>query len=164
MKLVCYRPSANEISKGGAFQFSLSKNKRQIPSLFIEAASQVRAKPAPGSKDSPFDWESKLTLKAEVAEVGTLLATLRKNLSETKFFHKYENGSITRTSEFKLAPGEKGSFGISLRANEGETKRGVQIYLTAGEAVLLEELCVLIIRSYYNHTHRRNPVETSAVS
>lgn len=165
MKLVIYKPNS-DISKGSAFQFSRSKNKRGVPSLFVESTIQSREKPKPGSTESPFDWSNKLTLKGEIAEVGSILATLEGRQTETKLYHKYEReGSQIRTSEFRISPGENGSFGLSLRTTEGESSTNIRTFLNVGEATLLRELCQFIIRDYYNFRmpSRSHQFETTAV-
>lgn len=150
MKQVVYKPNS-DISKGSAFQFGESHNKRGVPSMFVEATVQSREKPRPGSKESPFNWNDKLTLKAEIAEVGSMLATLDGKQPETKLYHKYEKDDIlVRTSEFRLAPGsQEGSFSISLKATQGESVTNVRTFLTASEAAILRELCKLIIKDYF---------------
>lgn len=149
MKLVIYKPNT-DIAKGAAFQFSKSQNKRGIPSMFVEATTQVREKPRPGSKESPFDWNGKLTLKAEVAEIGAILATLDGRQDEVKLYHKYEReGSPVRTSEFRLVPGEKGSFALSLKATQGDAVTNIRTFLAASEAALLKELCIFIVKDYF---------------
>lgn len=159
MKLVVYRPNL-DIVKGGAFQFSFSHNRRKVPTLFIEAAPQVKAKPAPGSKESPFNWDVKSTIKVDINEIGDILATLRNRKSETKLYHKYES----RVSEFKLVPGQEGSYSVALHSKEGEQTKSVKIFISASEAELLAELCVFIIHNYYQHDHRSIRTEQNLVA
>lgn len=121
-----YKP--NRRGQGGVMRFGLNRAKN---CLFVDAASQ--------SGEKKFDWESKITMKWGLADLGAVLAVLQGRQAEAKLFHRSEMAN----SAFGLATREdpdKAPFLLSLSRQENADKsvRKVTIPITHGEAAVLE--------------------------
>lgn len=121
-----YKP--NSRGKGGVMRFGLNRAKA---SLFVDAASQ--------SGEKQFDWENKITMKWNLADLGQVLAVFQGRQPEAKLFHRSEKAN----SAFGVTTGrdpDKAPFLLSISRQEDADKslRKVSIPLTHAEAAVLE--------------------------
>lgn len=144
--------------KGSALQVSISKmkDKDETVRLFIEMAPQVKDKPASGSNESPFSWDSKIFIALKEEEVGKLLACFRGRLPSVDIIHKFPIDAppeTQKTSTLSLKEGEyKGTINwqIQLRQKVGMAD-GVSLglYLQPEDAEILVVLLQECVRQMY---------------
>lgn len=154
-----YRPNS-EPSKGSAFQFHSGSRKRDgVPVLYAEAANQTGPKPAPGSKESPFDWDNKVRIMLNVDELGEIVASVDGlHRKAVKLIHKSERDGQEVTSSFELTPptteeGIKyGNWGLALsitrKSGNGDTKSSVRGFIAPASLVQLKAIALLTINRY----------------
>jgi hypothetical protein len=123
---------------------------RQHPPRQPRQSEQQRApSPAPATPRCPpaaaqsgekqFDWESKITMKWGLNDLGAVLATLQGRQEQAKLFHQSEKAN----SAFELTSRDdpqKAPFFMSMSRQEGTTKnvKKVTIPVTHAEAAILE--------------------------
>lgn len=150
-----YRPNS-EPAKGSAFQFHSGTRKRDgVPVLYAEAANQTGPKPAPGSKESPFDWDNKIRIMLNVDELGETVASIdglhRKPI---KFIHKSEREGVEVVSSFELTPPateeamKYGNWGLILSISKGGNKSTVRGFIAPGSLVQFKAIALLTINRY----------------
>ena len=134
-------------------QFRNGLNRQKEPVLFIEGTRQVGPKPAPGSKESPFDWSKKITLMLNVAELGEIVAYIRfLRMEAIDQHHKADNHSSgfyfkrPETNEEK----KYGNWIIKMYRKQNEELNSVSCYLTMGEVIQLMILAEEILRNYFS--------------
>lgn len=148
-----YKPS--DKGSGSAFQFKIGfKSKNKEPVVFIEATRQNGPKPAPGSKESPFNWKEKVVIMLNHNELGDILAYiggLDKKSEVIKIVHATTNEETKKSvSGFELkrptTDDEKkyGNWAVSLRRD----KNAVMGRLTPGEVYQFKLLCESIVNMY----------------
>lgn len=121
-----YKP--NSRGTGGVFRFDLNREKA---SVFLDAASQ--------KGDKQFDWESKITMKWGLSDLGSALAVLQGRLSHAKLFHKTEIATSTFEITFRDDPDRAPYlFAITRQETADKSLRKVAIPVTHSEAAVLE--------------------------
>ncbi len=123
-----YKPNAK--GSGAAMRLSLSLSKAAI---FTDAAPQ--------NGERQFFWEEKITMKWNLSDIGSLLATLEKYQPEAKLFHQSEKASSTCHLIASDNP-ERAPFMITLtrQATADRSLRKVTLPITHGEASILRSL------------------------
>lgn len=125
-ELPIYKPNAR--GSGGVLRFGLNPDKRAV---FVDAAPQ--------SGERQFDWESKLTMKWGLSDLGAVLAVLQRRQPTAKLFHQSEHANsafeISRQDDPERAPYW---MSLSRQQEEDRSLRKVGIPLTHAEAALLE--------------------------
>jgi len=121
-----YKPNGR--GNGGVIRFGLNRAKGAV---FVDAAAQ--------SGERQFDWETKITMKWGLSDLGAALAVLQGRMPQAKLFHKTDQAN----SAFELAAREdpeRAPFSMSLSRQETADKslRKVSIPLTHAEAAVLE--------------------------
>jgi hypothetical protein len=121
-----YKP--NSRGTGGVIRFGLNRTKA---ALFVDAASQ--------SGEKQFDWESKITMKWGLSDLGTVLATLQGRQPQAKLFHQSEKAN----SAFELILREDPDrapwlMTVSRQDSVDKSLRKVTIPVSHGEAAVLE--------------------------
>jgi hypothetical protein len=121
-----YKP--NSRGNGGVVRFELNPVKA---ALFVEAAVQ--------SGEKQFDWETKITMKWGLSDVGPVLATLQGRQPQAKLFHQSEKANSAFDLTLRDDP-ERAPYGLSISRQDAADKslRKVAIPLTHGEAAVLE--------------------------
>ncbi len=121
-----YKP--NSRGTGGVVRFGLNRSKAAI---FVDAASQ--------SGEKQFDWESKITMKWALSDLGTVLAALQGRQGQAKLFHQSEKANSAFDLNFRDDP-EKAPYMMSTSRQETSTKtvKKVAISITHAEAAILE--------------------------
>jgi len=121
-----YKP--NSRGNGGVLRFGLNPAKA---AMFVDAAAQT------GEKQ--FDWDTKITMKWSLADVGPVLATLQGRQPQAKLFHQTEKANSAFELTFRDDP-ERAPYALSISRQEAADKslRKVSIPLTHGEAAVLE--------------------------
>lgn len=152
MDLPIYRPNSDK-TKGFAVQFKKSANKRGLPCLRVEAALQTGEKPPPGSTESPFDWENKLTMSIELGEIGQLMAVTQCRQNDLKLYHKFQekDGNVKDTSlsvQWTEYQGKK-NLTFNMSQKRGDDSKNVRLFLSQGEVSLWQEMMSMIVREYY---------------
>ena len=130
-----YKP--NSRGTGGVLRFDLNREKACV---FLDAASQ--------KGDKQFDWETKITMKWGLSDLGSVLATLQGRTLQTKRFHKSEKATSTFEITYRDNP-ERAPYMLSVTRQENADKslRKVAIPVTHAEAAVLETaLCTAIAR------------------
>lgn len=121
-----YKP--NSRGTGGVIRFGLNRTKA---ALFVDAASQ--------SGEKQFDWESKMTMKWGLSDLGSVLATLQGRQPQAKLFHQSEKANSAFELTHREDP-ERAPWLMSLSRQDSADKslRKVTIPLSHGEAAVLE--------------------------
>lgn len=121
-----YKP--NSRGTGGVIRFGLNRTKA---ALFVDAASQ--------SGEKQFDWESKITMKWGLSDLGSVLATLQGRQPKAKLFHQSEKANSAFELTLREDP-ERAPWLMSLSRQDSADKslRKVTIPLSHGEAAVLE--------------------------
>jgi hypothetical protein len=121
-----YKP--NSRSSGGVVRFGLNKVKG---CMFVDAAAQ--------SGEKQFDWETKITMKWGLSDIGSVLAALQGRVPQAKLFHQAEKANSAFELTFQDDP-ERAPYllSISRQAAADKTVRKVMIPLSQGEAAVLE--------------------------
>ena len=121
-----YKP--NSRGSGGVIRFGLNRVKA---ALFVDAASQ--------SGEKQFDWESKITMKWGLSDLGSVLAALQGRQPQAKLFHQSEKANsafeLTRREDPERAPW---LMSLSRQDSADKSLRKVTIPLSHGEAAVLE--------------------------
>ena len=121
-----YKP--NSRGSGGVIRFGLNRVKA---ALFVDAASQ--------SGEKQFDWESKITMKWGLSDLGSVLAALQGRQPQAKLFHQSEKANsafeLTRREDPERAPW---LMTLSRQESADKSLRKVTIPLSHGEAAVLE--------------------------
>lgn len=121
-----YKPNGR--GTGGVVRFDLNRGKSAV---FVDAANQ--------SGEKQFDWETKLTMKWGLPDLGAVLAVLQGRQSQAKLFHKSEKANsaveLTHQDNPERAPY---LFQISRQSAADKTVRKVIIPLAHAEAAVLE--------------------------
>lgn len=121
-----YKP--NSRGSGGVIRFELN---RQKGAVFVDAASQ--------SGEKQFDWDSKITMKWGLSDLGEALAVLQARKAQSKLFHQSEraNSAFELVSQSDPA---KAPYLMSVSRQEAADKsvRKVLIPLSHAEAAVLE--------------------------
>jgi len=121
-----YKPNGR--GNGGVIRFEFNRSKGAV---FVDATNQ--------SGEKQFDWESKITMKWGLNDLGSVLATLQGRQEQAKLFHQSEKAN----SAFELAlrdDPQKAPFFMSMSRQESATKavKKVTIPVTHAEAAILE--------------------------
>ena len=121
-----YKP--NSRGSGGVIRFGLNKTKGAV---FVDAAAQ--------SGEKQFDWESKITMKWSLSDLGPVLATLQGRQPQAKLFHQSEKANRAFELSLRDDP-ERAPYLMSVSRQDAADKslRKVTIPLTHGEAAVLE--------------------------
>jgi hypothetical protein len=121
-----YKPNRN--GTGGVMRFGLNPLKN---CLFVDAASQCG--------ERQFDWESKITMKWGLSDLGAALAALQGHQPEIKLFHRSERANSAFGMSRRQDP-DKAPWLLSLSRQDQADKsvRKVTIPLTHAEAAVLE--------------------------
>jgi hypothetical protein len=121
-----YKP--NSRGNGGVVRFGLNPARA---ALFVDAAVQ--------SGEKQFDWETKITMKWGLSDVGPVLATLQGRQPQAKLFHQSEKANSAFDLTLRDDP-ERAPYGLSISRQDAADKslRKVAIPLTHGEAAVLE--------------------------
>lgn len=121
-----YKP--NSRGSGGVVRFGLNRSKG---SVFVDAAAQA------GEKQ--FDWETKITMKWGLSDLGVVLATLQGRLPQAKLFHQSEKANSAFELTLREDP-DRAPYMLSVSRQDSSDKslRKVTIPLTHGEAAVLE--------------------------
>ncbi len=122
---------------GCASQWSLASKKNAV---FLEFAHQKKS----SGPNSAFDWEKKISMKLDIADIGEILSALDGDKSgvgplsgsERKgLFHKNKNGNTI----LRLQRGNESEnwyIKISSKSSNGEV-RAMQHAITLGEAKII---------------------------
>ena len=91
------------------------------------------------SGEKQFDWESKITMKWGLNDLGAVLATLQGRQEQAKLFHQSEKANSAFELTYRDDP-QKAPFFMSMSRQEGATKnvKKVTIPVTHAEAAILE--------------------------
>jgi hypothetical protein len=121
-----YKP--NSRGTGGVVRFGLNKAKGAV---FVDAASQ--------SGEKQFDWESKITMKWGLSDLGPVLATLQGRQPQAKLFHQSEKANSAFELTLREDP-ERAPYIVSISRQDAADKslRKVSIPISHGEAAILE--------------------------
>lgn len=121
-----YKPNGR--GNGGVIRFDLNRPKGAV---FVDAATQ--------SGEKQFDWESKITMKWGLNDLGAVLATLQGRQEQAKLFHQSEKANSAFELTYRDDP-QKAPFFMSMSRQEGATKnvKKVTIPVTHAEAAILE--------------------------
>ena len=121
-----YKP--NSRGTGGVLRFDLNREKACV---FLDAASQK------GEKQ--FDWETKITMKWGLSDLGSTLAVLQGRMPQAKLFHKSERATSTFEITYRDDP-ERAPYMLAVTRQETADKslRKVAIPVTHAEAAVLE--------------------------
>ena len=121
-----YKPNAR--GTGGVVRFELNRAKAAV---FVDAASQ--------SGEKQFDWESKITMKWGLPDLGTILATLQGRQVHAKLFHQSEKANSAFELIFQDDPA-RAPYLLTLSRQDTTDKslRKVTLPLGHGEAAVLE--------------------------
>jgi hypothetical protein len=121
-----YKP--NSRGTGGVIRFGLNRSKG---SVFVDAAAQ--------SGERQFDWESKITMKWGLSDLGTALAVLQGRQPQAKLFHQSEKANSAFDLSLRDDP-ERAPYLMSISRQDAadKTVRKVTIPLSHGEAATLE--------------------------
>lgn len=120
-----YKP--NSCGSGAAVRFGINPAKGAI---FVDAAAQ--------SGERQFEWEHKITMKWNLADIGQVLATLEGRQPQTKLFHQSEKSNSGFELTLREDP-ERPPYLLSLSRQETADKqlRKVAIPVSHGEAAVL---------------------------
>ena len=121
-----YKPNARKT--GGVVRFELNRAKGAV---FVDGANQ--------SGEKQFDWESKLTMKWGLSDLGAVLAVLERRCPLAKLFHQTEKSN----SAFELAAqdgADRAPYFIQLSRQDSATKKvqKVSVPVSHAEAAVLE--------------------------
>jgi len=121
-----YKP--NSRGNGGVVRFGLNRAKGAV---FVDAASQ--------SGEKQFDWESKITMKWGLSDLGSALAVLQGRMPQAKLFHQSEKANSAFELTVREDP-ERAPLVMTVSRQEAadKTLRKVSIPLTHAEAAVLE--------------------------
>ncbi len=121
-----YKP--NSRGTGGVFRFDLNREKACV---FLDAASQ--------KGDRQFDWDTKITMKWGLADLGSTLAVLQGRMPQAKLFHKSEKATSTFEITCRDDP-ERAPYMLAVTRQETADRslRKVAVPLTHAEAAVLE--------------------------
>jgi len=123
-----YKPNGR--GTGGVVRLSLSRAKSCV---FVDAANQCG--------ERQFDWESKITMKWAVPDLGAILATLQGRLPEAKLFHRTDKANtalnLTRQDNPDRAPY---LLAISRQDAIDSSVRKIIVPATHSEAAVLETI------------------------
>ena len=121
-----YKPNGR--GNGGVIRFDLNRAKGAV---FVDAATQ--------SGEKQFDWESKITMKWGLNDLGAVLATLQGRQEQAKLFHQSEKANSAFELTFRDDP-QKAPYFISLSRQDDASKsvKKVTIPVTHAEAAILE--------------------------
>lgn len=121
-----YKPNGR--GNGGVIRFDLNRAKGAV---FVDAATQ--------SGEKQFDWESKITMKWGLNDLGAVLATLQGRQEQAKLFHQSEKANSAFELTYRDDP-QKAPFFMSMSRQEETTKsvKKVTIPVTHAEAAILE--------------------------
>jgi hypothetical protein len=75
-----YKPNGR--GNGGVIRFEFNRTKGAV---FVDATTQ--------SGEKQFDWESKITMKWGLNDLGSVLATLQGRQEQAKLFHQSEKAN-----------------------------------------------------------------------
>jgi len=121
-----YKP--NSRGSGGVVRFDLNRTKAAV---FVDAASQ--------SGEKQFDWDSKITMKWGLPDLGTVLAALQGRHAQAKLFHQSEKANSAFELTFQEDPARAPYLlSISRQDSTDKSLRKVTIPLSHGEAAVLE--------------------------
>jgi hypothetical protein len=120
-----YKP--NSRGTGGAVRFGINPAKA---ALFVDAAMQ--------SGERQFDWERKITMKWNLADIGQVLAILEGRQTQAKLFHQSEKSNsaceVTLRDDAERPPY---LLTLSRQDNADKQVRKVAIPMSHGEAAVL---------------------------
>jgi hypothetical protein len=121
-----YKP--NPCNTGGVLRFELNREK---------ACALLDA--APQKSEKQFDWETKISMKWGLSDLGSTLPVLERRMPKAKLFHKSEKATSTFEINFRDDP-ERAPYMVSVTRQETADKslRKVAIPLTHAEASALE--------------------------
>ncbi len=121
-----YKP--NSRGSGGVVRFEWNREKSCV---FVDAARQ--------SGDKQFDWETKITMKWALSDLGDVLATLQGRQSQTKLFHRSERANSAFELTYQTDP-DRAPYLLTISRQEQEDKslRKVSIPVSHAEAAILE--------------------------
>jgi hypothetical protein len=121
-----YKPNGR--GNGGVIRFEFNRTKGAV---FVDATNQ--------SGEKQFDWESKITMKWGLNDLGSVLATLQGRQEQAKLFHQSEKANSAFELTYRDDP-QKAPFFMSMSRQEGATKtvKKVTIPVTHAEAAILE--------------------------
>ena len=140
--LTLYHPTGS--GTGAALQLELRLNRAgedRYDCFFLDMAAQKSAPGRDGDKRVPatFDWENKMTVKLDFADICELLMVLegradRAGGQRNGLYH--ENGKSSTVISFQKNTEKAGYFlGLSRKAKEGGQVTRVQIVLGEPEAI-----------------------------
>lgn len=161
MSISLYKP--NSKNTGCAFNFSIGKNKKKEPVIYVNAIQQFSwddKKKVASFSGNANDPDKKINLKFTEFEIGGIISSF-KNRNEFSSFHSYEENKTS----IKFAPWDKKTkvkngdkeewvvvpaFGINLTRNGSQVFR---IPLEPGEVENLTEFFKYFLQSLYEHRH-----------
>ena len=158
-RLVIYHP--NSAGTGAAMQLEPRVNRQEADRyncFFLEMASQKTAASRNGGKPVPasFDWEHKLTVKLDFADICEMLAVLEGRVErlggqKSGLFH--QNGQASTVISLQRA--EKGGYylGLSKKRADAEAVVRVNIVLSDAEAIGLRSVFQAGLFFITFHTH-----------
>lgn len=147
-RLALYHPTG--AGTGAALQLELRLNRPgedRYDCFFLDMAVQKSASTREGDKRVPatFDWENKLTVKLDFADICELLIVLegradRVGGQRNGLYH--ESSKCSTVISFQKSTDKAGYFlGLSRKAKEGGQVARVQIVMSEAEAIGLR--CLL---------------------
>ncbi|MEY3896919.1 MAG: hypothetical protein RLZZ214_2440 [Verrucomicrobiota bacterium] len=121
-----YKP--NSRGSGGVVRFGLNPAKGAV---FVDAAAQ--------SGEKQFDWETKITMKWGLSDLGSALAALQGREPQAKLFHKSEKANSAFELTYQDDP-ERAPYLLSISRQDAADKslRKVTIPVSHSEAAVLE--------------------------
>ena len=121
-----YKPNGR--GNGGVIRLEFNRTKGAV---FVDAATQ--------SGEKQFDWESKITMKWGLNDLGVVLATLQGRQDQAKLFHQSDKANSAFELSFRDDP-QKAPFFMSMSRQEAASKsvKKVMIPVTYAEAAILE--------------------------
>jgi hypothetical protein len=140
-------PKAYKLYKGvtgknGAIQLDLTPiyhSARDLGVVFLQAAAAIGP--------NEYDWDNKITMALNLADIATILNTFRSppapGTEGVKLFHdKYKGTEREKevTTTLKIARGDQYGFFFSLSRNENNQNRFVSIPVSDGEAIQIRVL------------------------
>jgi hypothetical protein len=138
-KLVFYHP--NSAGNGSAMQLEPRVNRREgdrYNCFFLEMAAQKTTATRQDDKKMPatFDWEHKLTVKLDFADICELLTVLEGRAEKAGgqrngLYH--DNGTANTIITFQKNP-EKGGYFLSLSRKTKADSQATRIHIALSEA------------------------------
>jgi len=129
--------------QGAAFQFRYN---HQTKGLIVDASAQKGEK-VKGQR-TVYDWENKLTFRANVSDLGKILSVLSGAEGRTSLLHNVTKETDKFTAIFVLEKSDKGTpVTVSIERKSENNDRSLNTTLNESEVALLTEFVRCSIRT-----------------